>query len=141
MTEKKIKSQIKLEIAAGAANPAPPVGPALGQHGVNIQEFCSSFNAQTQDKKGDIIPVEITIYEDRTFSLVFKEPPVASLILKAANIQKGSANPLNKKAGKITKDQVKEVAQRKMVDLNANDLDAAMKIVEGTARSMGIDVI
>jgi len=140
MAAKKIKSQIKLEIAAGAANPAPPVGPALGQHGVNIQEFCSSFNAQTQDKKGDIIPVEITIYEDRTFSLVFKEPPVASLILKAANIQKGSANPLNKKAGKITKEQVREVAQRKMVDLNANDLDVAMKIVEGTAKSMGIDI-
>jgi large subunit ribosomal protein L11 len=140
MAAKKIKSQIKLEIAAGAANPAPPVGPALGQHGVNIQEFCSSFNAQTQDKKGDIIPVEITIYEDRTFSLVFKEPPVASLILKAANIQKGSANPLNKKAGKITKEQVKEIAQRKMVDLNANDAEAAMKIVEGTAKSMGIDI-
>jgi len=140
MAEKKIKTQIKLEIPAGAANPAPPVGPALGQHGVNIQEFCSAFNAQTQEKKGDIIPVEITIYEDRTFSLVFKEPPVASLILKAANIQKGSANPLNKKAGKITKDQVKEIAQRKMVDLNANDIDSAMKIVEGTAKSMGIDV-
>jgi large subunit ribosomal protein L11 len=140
MAEKKVKAQLKLEIQAGAANPAPPVGPALGQHGVNIQEFCSSFNAQTQDKKGDVIPVEITIYEDRTFSLIFKEPPVASLILKAANIQKGAANPLNKKAGKITKDQVKEIAQRKMVDLNANDVEKAMKIVEGTARSMGIDV-
>ncbi len=140
MAEKKVKAQLKLEIQAGAANPAPPVGPALGQHGVNIQEFCSSFNAQTQDKKGDVIPVEITIYEDRTFSLVFKEPPVASLILKAANIQKGAANPLNKKAGKISKDQAKEIAQRKMVDLNANDIESAMKIVEGTARSMGIDI-
>lgn len=140
MAEKKVKAQLKLEIQAGAANPAPPVGPALGQHGVNIQEFCSSFNAQTQDKKGDVIPVEITIYEDRTFSLVFKEPPVASLILKAVNIQKGAANPLNKKVGKISKDQVKEIAQRKMVDLNANDIEGAMKIVEGTARSMGIDL-
>jgi large subunit ribosomal protein L11 len=140
MAEKKIKAQIKLEIAAGAANPAPPVGPALGQHGVNIQEFCSAFNAQTQEKKGDIIPVEITVYEDRTFSLVFKEPPVASLILKVANIQKGSANPLEKKVAKITKDQAREIAQRKMVDLNANDIDAAVKIVEGTARSMGIEV-
>jgi len=141
MATKKVKAQIKLEIAAGAANPAPPVGPALGQHGVNIQEFCSTFNAQTQDKKGDIIPVEITVYEDRTFSLKFKEPPVAGLVLKAANIQKGAANPLAKKVGKITKEQVKEIAQRKMPDLNANDLEAAMKIVEGSARSMGIEVI
>ena len=138
---KTLKAKIKLQIEGGKATPAPPIGPALGQHGVNIQEFCSSFNAQTQEKKGDVIPVEITVYEDRTFSLVFKEPPVASLVLKAANVQKGSANPLEKKVGKITKDQVKEIAQRKMVDLNANDIEAAVKIVEGTARSMGIEVI
>ena len=138
---KKIKTKIKLQIAGGQANPAPPVGPALGQHGLNIAEFCQKFNEATRDKMGDIIPVEITVYEDRTFSLVFKEPPVASLVLKAANVQKGSANPLEKKVGKITKDQVKEIAQRKMVDLNANDIEAAVKIVEGTARSMGIEVI
>ncbi len=141
MSNKKVKTVIKLEIPAGAANPAPPVGPALGQHGINIQDFCSSFNAQTQEKKGDIIPVEISVYEDRTFSLAFKEPPVASLLLKAANIQKGAANPLAKKVAKITKDQVKEIAQRKMPDLNANDVEGAMKIIEGTARSMGIEII
>lgn len=141
MSNKKVKTIIKLEIPAGAANPAPPVGPALGQHGINIQDFCSSFNAQTQEKKGDIIPVEITVYEDRTFSLTFKEPPVASLLLKAANVQKGAANPLLKKVGKVTKDQVREIAQRKMPDLNANDIEGAMKIIEGTARSMGIEII
>ncbi len=140
MAHKPIKANIKLEIKAGAANPAPPVGPALGQHGVNIQEFCNTFNNATKDKAGDIIPVEITIYEDRTFSLVFKEPPVASLILKEAGIEKGSANPLNK-VGKITKQQVESIAKRKMPDLNTTDLEAAMNIVEGTARSLGIDIV
>lgn len=137
---KPVKANLKLEIPAGAANPAPPVGPALGQHGVNIQEFCTTFNNATKEKAGDIIPVEITVYEDRTFSLVFKEPPVARLVLKAAGLEKGSPNPLTK-VGKITKAQVEEIANRKMPDLNAIDLAGAVKIVEGTAKSMGIDVI
>jgi large subunit ribosomal protein L11 len=137
---KPVKANLKLEIPAGAANPAPPVGPALGQHGVNIQEFCTTFNNATKEKAGDIIPVEITIYEDRTFSLVFKEPPVARLVLKAAGLEKGSPNPLTK-VGKITKAQAEEIANRKMPDLNAIDLAGAVKIVEGTAKSMGIDVI
>lgn len=141
MAEKKVKALIKLEIAAGAATPAPPVGPALGQHGVNIQEFCTSFNAQTSEKRGDIIPVEIKVFEDRTFSLTFKEPPMASLILKAANVPKGAANPLLKKVGKITSEQVKQIAERKMPDLNAHDIESAMKIVEGSARSMGIEIV
>jgi len=140
MASKPVKANLKLEIPAGAANPAPPVGPALGQHGVNIQEFCTTFNNATKEKMGDIIPVEITVYEDRTFSLVFKEPPVARLVLKAAGLEKGSPNPLTK-VGKITKAQVEEIANRKMPDLNAIDLAGAMKIVEGTAKSMGIDVI
>lgn len=140
MASKPVKANLKLEIPAGAANPAPPVGPALGQHGVNIQEFCTTFNNATKEKAGDIIPVEITVYEDRTFSLVFKEPPVARLVLKAAGLEKGSPNPLTK-VGKISKAQVEEIANRKMPDLNAVDLAGAMKIVEGTARSMGIDVI
>ncbi len=140
MASKPVKANLKLEIPAGAANPAPPVGPALGQHGVNIQEFCTTFNNATKEKAGDIIPVEITVYEDRTFSLVFKEPPVARLVLKAAGLEKGSPNPLTK-VGKITKAQAEEIANRKMPDLNAVDLEGAVRIVEGTAKSMGIDVV
>ena len=130
---------IKLQIDAGKANPAPPIGPALGQHGLNIQEFCTRFNDQTRDRMGDIIPAEITVYEDRSFTFITKTPPAAKLILKAAGVPKGSGNPL-KPVASITKAQVKEIAEGKMVDLNANDVDAAMKIIEGTARSMGITV-
>lgn len=138
---KTIKTIISLQIPAGQANPAPPVGPALGQHGLNIQEFCTRFNEATKDKMGDIIPVEITVYTDRSFDLKFKEPPVSSLLKKAAGIEKGSGNPLKDKKGKITKKQVEEIAQRKMPDLNTKDLAAAMKMVEGTARSMGIEIV
>ena len=135
---KKVTGLIKLQIAAGAANPAPPVGPALGQHGVNIMEFCKAYNAQTESQRGNVIPVEITIYEDRTFTFVLKTPPAAELIKKAAGLSKGSAAPHSAKVGKLTKDQVREIAQTKLPDLNANDIEAAMKIVEGTARSMGV---
>jgi len=138
---KAIKTVLTLQIPAGQANPAPPVGPALGQHGLNIQEFCTRFNEATKDKMGDIIPVEITVYIDRTFDLKFKEPPVSDLLRKAAGIEKGSGNPLKEKIGKVTKKQVEEIAQRKMPDLNTKDLKAAMKMVEGTARSMGIEVV
>ncbi len=137
---KKIKTIIKLQIPGGRANPAPPVGPALGQHGLNIQDFCTRFNAATQDKNGDIVPVEITVFEDRTFDFIMKTAPAAELIKKAAKVEKGSGNPLKNKVGKITKEQVKQVAETKMVDLNANDVEQAMKIIEGTARSMGIKV-
>lgn len=137
---KKIKAVVKLQIQAGKANPAPPVGPALGQHGLNIQDFCMKFNDQTKDKMGDVVPVEITIFEDRTFSFVMKVSPVANLLKKAANVEKGAANPLKDKVGKVTKAQVQEIAEKKMEDLNANDIAGAMKIVEGTARSMGIKV-
>jgi large subunit ribosomal protein L11 len=137
---KAIKTVIKLQIKAGQANPAPPVGPALGQHGLNIQDFCLKFNEATKDKGGDIIPVEITVYEDRSFDFVLKTPPAAELLKKAAKIEKGAADPLKQKVGKVTKDQVREIAELKMQDLNANDTEAAMKIVEGTARSMGITV-
>lgn len=137
---KKVKTVVKLQIQAGKANPAPPVGPALGQHGLNIQDFCMKFNDQTKDKIGDVVPVEITIFEDRTFSFVMKVSPVANLLKKAANVEKGAANPLKDKAGTVTKAQVKEIAEKKMADLNANDITGAMKIVEGTARSMGIKV-
>jgi len=138
---KAIKTILTLQIPAGQANPAPPVGPALGQHGLNIQEFCTRFNEASKDKMGDIIPVEITVYIDRTFDLKFKEPPVSDLLRKAAGIEKGSGNPLKEKIGKVTKKQVEEIAQRKMPDLNTKDLKAAMKMVEGTARSMGIEVV
>ena len=138
---KKIKTIVKLQIPAGKANPAPPVGPALGQHGLNIGEFVSKFNEATKDKGNDIIPVEITIYEDRTFTFKLKTPPASDLLRKATEIEKGSANPSTAKVGKITKAQVKEIAERKMEDLNANDIEAAMKIIEGTARSMGIDIV
>jgi large subunit ribosomal protein L11 len=136
--KKKVSGLIKLQIQAGAATPAPPVGPALGQHGVNIMEFCKAYNAATESQRGNVIPVEISVYEDRTFTFVTKTPPAAELIKKAAGLQKGSGVPHKEKVGKLTKDQVREIATTKLPDLNANDIDAAMKIVEGTARSMGI---
>jgi large subunit ribosomal protein L11 len=137
---KKVLTMIKLQIPAGAANPAPPVGPALGQHGVNIMEFCKAFNARTQQDAGTIIPVEITVYEDRSFEFITKTPPAAVLIKEAAGIDKGSGEPNREKVGRISADQVRQIAERKMPDLNANDLDAASKIVAGTARSMGVEV-
>jgi len=129
---------IKLQIPAGKANPAPPVGPALGQHGVNIMEFCKAFNAKTQDQMGKIIPVEITVYADRTFSFITKTPPAPSLILEAAGLQKGSGEPNREKVGTVTSAQIKEIAEIKMPDLNASDIESAMKMIKGTARSMGI---
>jgi large subunit ribosomal protein L11 len=131
---------IKLQIPAGAANPAPPVGPALGQHGVNIMEFCKAFNAQTQADAGTIIPVEITVFEDRSFTFITKTPPAAVLIKQAIGVPKGSGEPHREKVGTISREQVRQIAETKMPDLNANDVDAAMKIIEGTARSMGVDV-
>lgn len=136
--KKKVTGLIKLQIQAGAANPAPPVGPALGQHGVNIMEFCKAYNAATEDKRGNVIPVEITVYEDRSFDFKLKTPPASRLILKAAGLEKGSSVPQTTKVGSLTKDQVRKIAEEKMPDLNANDVDAAMKIIEGTARQMGI---
>ncbi|MFC1700889.1 50S ribosomal protein L11 [Patescibacteria group bacterium] len=137
---KPIKTIIKLQIPAGQAAPAPPVGPALGQHGLNIQDFCSKFNNATKEMQGDIIPVEIIVYEDRTFDFNLKTPPAAELLKKAAGIKKGSGEALKTKAGKVTKDQIREIAEKKMVDLNAYDIEQAMKIIEGTARNMGIEV-
>ncbi|MDD5589591.1 MAG: 50S ribosomal protein L11 [Candidatus Portnoybacteria bacterium] len=137
---KKIKTIIKLQIPAGQANPAPPIGPALGQHGLNIGEFCAKFNEATKAKMGDIIPVEITVFEDRTYSLKFKTPPASDLLKKAAGISKGAANPLKDVAGKITKAQVREIAEKKMEDLNTENIEGAMKIIEGAARSMGIKI-
>jgi len=137
---KKIKAIVKLQIAAGVATPAPPVGPALAQHGLNISEFCQKFNAATQDKKGSTAPVEITIYEDRTYDFVLKSPPASELLKKAANLEKGSGEPQKIKVGKVTRDQIRKIAEEKMQDLNANDIEAAMKIIEGTARNMGITV-
>ena len=137
---KKIKTVVKLQIPAGKATPAPPIGPALGQHGVNIGEFVSKFNEATREKGADIIPVEISVYEDRTFSFKMKTPPASDLLRKAAGVEKGSGKTPASKAGKITRAKLKEIAERKMEDLNANDVDAAMKIIEGTARSMGITV-
>ena len=137
---KKVLTVIKLQIQAGNANPAPPVGPALGQHGVNIMDFCKSFNAQTQSDSGTIIPVEITVYEDRSFTFITKTPPAAVLIKEKINIGKGSGEPHVNKVGTITPEQIREIAERKMPDLNANDIDAAAKIIAGTARSMGITV-
>jgi large subunit ribosomal protein L11 len=137
---KAIKTVIKLQIKAGQANPAPPVGPALGQHGLNIQEFCVKFNEATKDKMGQVIPAEITVYEDRSFDFVLKTPPAANLLKKAANIEKGAADPLKQKVGTVTKAQIREIAEMKMPDLNANDVEQAMKIIEGTARSMGIKI-
>src|SRR5215208_4287821 len=137
---RKVLTLIKLQVPGGSANPAPPVGPALGQHGVNIMEFCKAFNAQTQDQNGRIIPVEITVYEDRSFTFITKTPPAAVLIKEAAGIEKGSGEPNREKVGRITADQVRQIAERKMPDLNANDLDAASQIIAGTARSMGVEV-
>lgn len=137
---KKIVTKIKLQIPAGQANPAPPVGPALGQHGLNIAQFCKDFNEKSKDKMGDITPVEITVYEDRTYTFILKTPPAAELIKKAAKIPKGSGKPLTEKVGSITKAQLKEIAQVKMPDLNANDIEAAMKIIAGTARQMGVEI-
>ena len=136
---KKVLTIIKLQIPGGQANPAPPVGPALGQHGVNIMEFCKAFNAQTQDQNGRIIPVEITVFEDRSFTFITKTPPAAVLIKEAAGIQKGSAEPNREKVAKITKDQVRQIAETKMPDLNARDIEQAMRIVAGTAQSMGVE--
>ncbi len=138
---KKIIGQIKLQIPAGKANPSPPVGPALGQHGVNIMEFCKAFNAKTQSEGDMIIPVIITVYADRSFSYITKTPPAAVLLRKAAKIPKGSGEPNKNKVGKVTKAQVKEIAELKMVDLNAFEIEAAMRIIEGTARSMGLEVV
>ena len=137
---KKVIGTIKLQIPAGSANPSPPVGPALGQHGVNIMEFCKSFNARTQDKQGLIIPVIITVYQDHSFTFITKTPPAAVLLLKASGLDKGSGEPNRNKVGKVTREQVKEIAETKMQDLNANDVEAAMRMVEGTARSMGLIV-
>jgi large subunit ribosomal protein L11 len=139
--KKKITGLIKLQIQAGQANPAPPVGPALGQHGVNIMEFCKAYNAATESQRGNVIPVEITVYEDRSFTFALKTPPAARLLLKAAGVQKGSGEPHKTKVAKVTWDQVREIAETKKEDLNANDIDAAAKIIAGTARSMGITVV
>jgi large subunit ribosomal protein L11 len=138
---KKIKTVVKLQIKAGQATPAPPVGTALGPHGLNLGEFCSKFNDATKDKMGSIIPVELTIYEDRTYDFKLKTPPASDLLRKAAGIEKGSGEPHKTKVGKVTKAQIKEIAELKLVDLNANDVDQASKIIEGTARSMGIEVV
>jgi len=138
--KKKLAAIIKLQIKAGAANPAPPVGPALGQHGVNIMEFCKAYNAATEAQRGNVIPVEITVYEDRSFTFVTKTPPAAKLILKAAGLDKGSAVPHKDKVGSLSRDQVREIAALKMPDLNANDIEAAADIIAGTARSMGVIV-
>lgn len=138
---KKITAYVKLQIPAGKANPAPPIGPALGQHGVNIMEFCKSFNAQTQKQEGSIIPVVITIYADRSFTFIMKTPPASDLLKKAAGIEKGSGKPNKEKIGKINKEKIVEIAKLKMSDLNAVTLDAAVKTIEGTARSMGIEIV
>ncbi len=137
---RKVLTLIKLQVPGGQANPAPPVGPALGQHGVNIMEFCKAFNAQTQQDTGTIIPVEITVYEDRSFTFITKTPPAAVLIKQAIGLDKGSGEPNRDKVGRITREQLRQIAEQKMADLNANDLDQAAKIIEGTARSMGVEV-
>ena len=138
---KKVTGFINLTIVGGSANPSPPIGPALGQHGVNIMEFCKAYNAATESQRGNVIPVEITVYEDRSFTFALKTPPAAKLLLKAAGVQKGSAEPHKTKVAKVTWDQVREIAETKKEDLNANDIDAAAKIIAGTARSMGITVV
>ena len=137
---KKIRSVLTLQLPAGAATPAPPVGTALGPHGINIVEFCKSYNEKTQDKRGSIIPAQITIYEDRSFSFILKTPPAADLLRKAAGVEKGAQTTGRESVGKVTRSQIREIAETKMADLNANDVDAAAKIIEGTARSMGIEV-
>jgi large subunit ribosomal protein L11 len=138
--KKKISALIKLQINAGAATPAPPVGPALGQHGVNIMEFCKAYNAATESQRGNVVPVEITVYEDRSFTFVTKTPPAARLLLKAAGVEKGSGEPHKTKVAVVTRDQVREIAAQKLDDLNAHDVDQAEKIIAGTARSMGITI-
>jgi large subunit ribosomal protein L11 len=139
--KKKLAAIIKLQIQAGAANPAPPVGPALGQHGVNIMEFCKAYNAATESQRGNVVPVEISVYEDRSFDFKLKTPPAAKLLLKAAGVDKGSGEPHKTKVGKVTWDQVREIAETKKADLNANDVEQAAKIIAGTARSMGVKVV
>jgi large subunit ribosomal protein L11 len=138
---KKVMAQIKLQVAAGQANPSPPIGPALGQHGVNIMDFCKAFNARTANDEGIITPVVITVYQDRSFTFVTKTPPASVLLKKAAKIAKGASDPKREKIGKVTRQQLEEIAKQKMVDLNANDLDAACLIIAGTAKSMGIEVV
>lgn len=138
---KKIIAQIKLQVTAGQANPSPPIGPALGQHGVNIMDFCKAFNARTANDEGMVIPVVITVYQDRTFTFITKTPPAAVLLKQAAKIAKGAADPKRDRVGEVSRQQVEEIARQKMIDLNAYDLDAACKIIAGTARSMGIDVV
>jgi large subunit ribosomal protein L11 len=138
--KKKLVKTFTLQLKAGQATPAPPVGPALGQHGVNIMEFCKAYNAQTESQRGDIIPAQISVYEDRTFTFVLKTPPAAQLLIKAAGVPKGSGVPHKEKVGSVSREQVREIAQKKMSDLNANDLDMAERIIAGTARSMGITV-
>jgi large subunit ribosomal protein L11 len=137
---KKIKTKIKLQIVGGQANPAPPIGPALGQHGLNIAEFCKKFNDATHDKMGEVVPVEITVYEDRTYDFIMKTAPAAELIKKAAGIKKGSGKPLTDKVGSITTAQLRDIAEKKLSDLNANDVEAAMKTIAGTARNMGVEI-
>jgi large subunit ribosomal protein L11 len=137
---KKVKTIIKLQLPAGKATPAPPVGPALGQHGINIQDFCSKFNAKTKEKGDDIIPAEITVFEDRTYTFILKTPPASALLKKAAKIEKGSGDQLKKKVGKVTRKQLEEIAKIKMPDLNAKDLQGAIRIIEGTARNMGLEI-
>ena len=137
---KKVLTTIKLQANAGQASPAPPVGPALGQHGINIMEFCKAFNAQTQAQSGTIIPVEITVFEDRSFTFITKTPPAAVLLREAAGVEKGSGEPNRRKVASVSRDKVREIAELKLPDLNANDVDAAMRIIEGTARSMGIEI-
>ena len=138
---KKVKAMVKLHVPAGKANPAPPVGPALGQHGVNIMEFCKTFNERTANQVGDIIPIEMTVYADRSFTFVCKTPPAASLLKRAAGLEKGSATPHSVKVAEVSREQVRAIAERKLPDLNARDVDAATKIIEGTARSMGIKIV
>jgi large subunit ribosomal protein L11 len=138
---KKVVEVMKLQIPAGKANPSPPVGPALGQRGINIMEFCKAFNEKTKDMMGFTIPVEITVYSDRSFTFVTKQPPASDLLKKAAGIQKGSSNPLKDKVGKITKAQLREIAEKKLPDLNTDDVEVAMKIIAGSARSMGIEIV
>lgn len=140
MAKKEVTGFVKLQIPAGKANPAPPVGPALGQHGVNIMQFCKDYNAQTQGMEGQVVPVLITIYSDRTFTFVLKTPPASELLKKAAGVVKGSGSPRKEKVGKVTAAQVREIAEKKMPDVNAVDIEGAIKIIEGTARSMGIEV-
>ncbi|MBX3068221.1 MAG: 50S ribosomal protein L11 [Cryobacterium sp.] len=139
-SKKKVTGLVKLQIQAGAANPAPPIGPALAQHGVNIMEFCKAYNAATENQRGNVIPVEITVYEDRSFTFVLKTPPAAELIKKAAGVPRGSATPHTVKVGKLSKETLRQIAETKLPDLNANDVEAAEKIIAGTARSMGITV-